>query len=537
MLKKISLLIAIALLVSSITCIFTASDSKVSAFTASNYKIIKVTDANRDAIFSTPISSTTDETYNPVDRKWNGIPHIEVTAGGRLYASWYTGGSCEPDDNNYMILAYSDDKGKTWVDPFIIVDTDKDEIRAFDPFLHINASGELVWYWWRGNNWSMVIPNPDESPHKITWNTPTITGPENIGAYIQEPVRLSDNSLAVCRQNGYMGKDLDFLVSTDDGKTWKKRGSVISKASQDSSEAQVVELADGTLWMFSRVPGGAEGGIQRWVSYDTGWSWSEPEYNLGAPFIGPGSRFAVRKLASGNIIFVSNNSTSARTNLTVWLSEDDGKTWPYSMLIDSRSSVSYPELDEDSDGNIYLIYDKGRQIEKEIRLSIFTEQDIKDGAITSKNGVSRAVVAKDNSYSDITWADTGVSGNIIELPVGTTKEQVLAMLKTTVSLVNEKGEEASVTGTWKVIGYQADQVGVYEFYFKYSIHDLPEKTNDNRDILRIKVKLVNNNSSNNPNENGCKSFMNVIYGGIAVIVIAVGVTVFLILRKRKTLTK
>ena len=502
------------------------------AFDVSNFKIIKVTDENRDTVYATPISSTTDETYNPDDRLWNGIPHIEVTAGGRLFASWYTGGPQEPDNNNYMILAYSDDNGKTWVDPFIIVDTDQDDIRAFDPFLHINNSGELVWYWWRGTNWQMVIPNPDADPDEITWNTPTVTGPANIGAYIQEPIRLSDGSLAVCRQNSYTGKDLDFLVSEDDGKTWKQRGSVISQAEQDSSEAQVVELSDGTLWMFARIPGGGGGGVQRWVSTDSGWSWSDPEYELGEPFIGPGSRFSVRKLQSGNMIFVTNNSTSARTALTVYLSEDDGKTWPYSLLIDGRSNVSYPELDQTEDGYIYLIYDKGRKVEKEIRLSIFNEQDIKEGAITSEKGVSRLVVAKDAKYNDIVYADTGVSGTTLELPLGTSKADVLAMFKTDVAIVNEAGVEALVTGTWNMLGYQPNVEGVYECYFKYSIHDLPENTSDNRDLLKIKVKLVKQTQGDQSQteQTGCGSNIDAAYLGTSAVVLAAAGTC---LRRRK----
>ena len=392
------------------------------AIGAEDFKIIKVTDENRQEVYATPIAADAEETYHPDDRRWNGIAHIEVTAGGRLFASWYTGGAQEPDNNNYMVLSYSDNGGKSWVDPFLIVDTKQDSVRAFDPFLHINNAGELVWYWWCGGNWQTTITNPDAAPEKITWTTPQKTGPENIGAYIQEPVRLSDGSLAVCRQNSYTGKDIDFLVSDDDGKTWRKRGSVISRVDQDSSEAKVLELSDGTLWLFARIPRGGNGGVQRFVSTDSGWTWSEPQSVLGKPFIGPVSRFAGGRLQSGNLLFVTNDSTSARTALTAWLSEDDGKTWPYSLLIDDRSDVAYPEFDQDAAGNIYLIYDKGRRVEKEIRLSVFNEQDIKDGVISSSKGASRLPIAKDKKYSDIVYADTGVAGSRLDLQHGTSKE-------------------------------------------------------------------------------------------------------------------
>lgn len=524
--KRLSVALALVMLAALVGVLF-PSANEASAFDASSFKIIKVTDENRAEVFATAISSSTTETYNPADRLWNGIPHIEVTAGGRLFAVWYTGGTNEPHDDNYMVLGYSDDGGKSWVDPFIIVDTYDDSIRAFDPFLHINSRGELVWYWWRGSNWQMTVPNPDAAPEDITWSTPVITGPDNLGACIQEPVRLSDGSLAICRQNGYMAKDIDFIVSSDEGRTWRKRGTAISKAEQDSSEARVLELSDGTLWLLGRVPGGAGGGVQRWVSTDSGWSWSEPEYELGAPFIGPGSRFAVEKLASGNIIIVSHNTTSSRTDLTVWMSEDGGKTWPYNMLIDDRTNVSYPELDQAADGTIYLIYDKGRAIEKEIRLSVFNEQDIREGCISSAKGVSRLVVAKDASYNDIVFADTGVSGGVLTVAVGTKKEKIFDMLNEQVAVVSESGEEKLLSGEWKVLGYKQDTCGVYEFYYKYNKSDLPQKTADNRGLLTVKVRLVDKSE-----QKGCGATVAIVAAVVAVC--AAGAAAALVLRKKRS---
>ena len=61
------------------------------------------------------------ETYSPADRQWQGLPSVART-GDRLWAVWYTGGNGEPRQFNYLVIAYSDDGGANWVDPFLIVD-------------------------------------------------------------------------------------------------------------------------------------------------------------------------------------------------------------------------------------------------------------------------------------------------------------------------------------------------------------------------------------------------------------------------------
>ena len=64
--------------------------------------------------------------------------------------------------------------------------------------------------------------------------------------------------------------------------------------------------------------------------------------------------------------------------MTAFLSEDDGRTWPYRALIDQRDNVSYPDADFYG-GKIYLVHDCGRTAEREILMSVFTEDDIMNG--------------------------------------------------------------------------------------------------------------------------------------------------------------
>ena len=79
-------------------------------------------------------------------------------------------------------------------------------------------------------------------------------------------------------------------------------------------------------------------------------------------------------------------SWKGRSHLTAMLSEDDGKTWPYTLLLDERNEVSYPDAAQADDGYIYVTYDWERVKQREILMAKFTEEDILCGNITSRRG-------------------------------------------------------------------------------------------------------------------------------------------------------
>lgn len=67
--------------------------------------------------------------------------------------------------------------------------------------------------------------------------------------------------------------------------------------------------------------------------------------------------------------------------MTIKLSEDDGETWPYSVVLegaDSPQTTSYPIVAVDGD-DIYTIYDYGRDVANEIRVTKVKESEIVAG--------------------------------------------------------------------------------------------------------------------------------------------------------------
>ena len=121
------------------------------------------------------------------------------------------------------------------------------------------------------------------------------------------------------------------------------------------------------------------------VSCDGGLTFSEARES---DIPNPNSRFYVSRTPSGRILLILNDDAKERKNLSAWLSEDDGATWPYKAVIDERTAVSYPDADL-ADGCIYLTYDRERTGAKEILFAAFTEEDIINGTIPAPRIVSK----------------------------------------------------------------------------------------------------------------------------------------------------
>ena len=57
----------------------------------------------------------TDKKYTDEHiREFQGCPTIAATKGGRLYLGWYAGGTREPHMDNFNLVIFSDDGGKSW---------------------------------------------------------------------------------------------------------------------------------------------------------------------------------------------------------------------------------------------------------------------------------------------------------------------------------------------------------------------------------------------------------------------------------------
>jgi predicted neuraminidase len=333
---------------------------------------------------------------------WQGIPGLERTAKGRVFSSWFTGGPKEPSPENIVLLCYSDDQAKTFTKPQVMA-VPKNGTRCFDPTLWIDPKGRLWYVFNRGNKdtavhdvHARICDDPDatppvfgaefrvgyEGPYAFRMNKPTVL---STGEWIM-PVTHATEPV----HDWFAGpKQLQGVgISTDEGKTWKLHGAL--KAPEWALECMITELKDGRLWLLTRTGGGF---LWESNSSDKGRTWTEAKVST-VP--NPGSRFFIRRLASGNLLLVNHHGFTGKTrsHLTAQISTDDGQTWNEGLLLDERKGVSYPDGVQDREGLIWITYDRDRQGEGEILLAKFREEDVlvgknASGAVSLKQTISK----------------------------------------------------------------------------------------------------------------------------------------------------
>lgn len=310
-------------------------------------------------------------------RKFQGIPSMAISNDGRLWATWYAGKTPGEDENNYVVVSTSGDGGEFWREK-IIIDPDGDgPVRAFDPELWMDPDGKL-WVFWaesighdgtKAGLWAKTNSNPDKENSK--WSDPIrITD----GIMMCKPTVLSTGEWILPASTWReTDKSARVVVSKDKGKTFTIRGACnVPKEVRNYDEHMIVERKDKSLWMLIRT----KYGIGESFSKDRGETWSEPKQSS---IKHPSARFFIRRLTSGNLLLVKHgpiNERIGRAYLTAYVSEDDGITWIGGLLLDERTSVSYPDGQQDADGLIHIIYDYSRTTAREILLAKFTEEDV-----------------------------------------------------------------------------------------------------------------------------------------------------------------
>ncbi|MBQ2967959.1 MAG: exo-alpha-sialidase [Clostridia bacterium] len=354
------------------------------------------------------------EKYSEGIRKFQGCPTIAVTKGGRLFAGWYSGGICEPHIENYNLIVYSDDKGKTWSEPIVIIPSNEEKMfQALDIQLWISPDGNLHVFWvqndvtkanekyctdeYKGKRgfttddghlcvggyyfddkvhacWNMVCENPDDN--EIKFSKPRCIGT----GFLRCKPLITRNKEWVLFNYDQTNENYGYSVSLDNGKTFERRYGA-KKIETPFDETMAYQKDDGEIRMFARS---TVGEIAESSTYDL-INWTKAKKT---GIISPNTRFYIQKLKSGRILLVNNDHSKIRTNMSIYLSEDDGKTFKYKYMLDDVGETSYPDVDVLYD-EIFLVYDRGRCKEKEILFTKFTENDI-----INNNPISVSIISK-----------------------------------------------------------------------------------------------------------------------------------------------
>jgi sialidase-1 len=152
------------------------------------------------------------------------------------------------------------------------------------------------------------------------------------------------------------------IYSDDHGQTWHTGGLM----QPGTGEACLVELSDGAVYGNSRNEGLRSRGYRAWDrSRDGGQTFTESGFDLGLPEPHCAASLARYSWQPNRILFcnpaVHSGTTShydhaARRNLTVRLSEDDGRTWPIGRTV-CEGPAGYSALAVTKDGTILCAYE------------------------------------------------------------------------------------------------------------------------------------------------------------------------------------
>ncbi|WP_395746053.1 sialidase family protein [Prosthecobacter sp.] len=354
-------------------------------------------------------------------RTWQGIPGIERAPNGRLWSIWYSGALSEGLPGNYCVVASSGDDGMTWSTPLLLIKGPTPQSSTFDPVPWLDPKGRLWLFYVQTTRdsdgktkaygtYAIRTDSPDETAPK--WSEPFLVF--SGGRMFGKPILgASGEWLAPIYVDGKPAeKETGVLSSTNEGASWEfSGGTCVPKDQRNFSEHTLARRKNGDLWMVIRTMAG----LGESTSTDGGRTWTDP-----IPFRdGPNTRAHVRRLASGAFLLVYHDLGESdkfqlgpkgrpmypRSQIAVWLSDDEGRTWPHKLLLDARE-CSYPDATQAADGRIYIAYDSwrygcrpglfrydpGAGPGKEIALAVIREEDIRAGKIVSPGSWLHQVV-------------------------------------------------------------------------------------------------------------------------------------------------
>jgi predicted neuraminidase len=246
--------------------------------------------------------------------------------------------------------------------------------------------------------WTAVIRRRLSTDGGYTWG-PVKTFMDKPGSFCRNPIAVLSNGdwlfptyySTEDRATADKNDHSTVQISEDAGHTWTE---YLIPNSGGRVQASVLELDPGRLIAFFR----SRPADNIYVSHsaDYGRTWSKPERTM---LPNNNSSIQAIKLASGAIVIVYNHAGSSgdpdqadsryvRYPLTVALSEDGGRTWPFMRHIDTGDNFageqnrscnrrcSYPSIIQTHDGLIHVAYSyRDRQCIKYVR---FTENWIRD---------------------------------------------------------------------------------------------------------------------------------------------------------------
>ena len=326
------------------------------------------------------------------------IPGLATTNTGTLIAVYDNRRNGEVDLQADVDIGMnrSTDGGKTWSPMKVIMDMGtygglpQDQNGIGDPTVLVDVKTNTIWVaavWAHGHpekrNWNASKPGmePEQTSQFVLVKSDddglTWSAPMNITKQIKNVewhLVLQGPGKGITMENGTLVFPAQFkdknqmphatiIYSKDRGQTWQ----IGTGAKENTTEAQVVELMDGSLMLNMRDNRGKSRSIA--ITKDLGNTWSEHSSTRSAlpePICQASlDKFIIKRnnVAGKSILLFSNpNTTKGRYNITLKASMDEGKTWPekYFTLLDAGTGSGYSCLTQIDNNHVGILYESSQ---------------------------------------------------------------------------------------------------------------------------------------------------------------------------------
>ncbi|MFF4752125.1 exo-alpha-sialidase [Streptomyces sp. NPDC001270] len=247
-------------------------------------------------------------------QSWGSATPVVDEQTGRVFLFYK--GSADADGVGSVFVRRSDDAGATWSAP-----EDLTSLFAANPY-----------------GWTRNSPTPG---HGIQLRTGRLLMP------------VTHRAATTAADANY---GVDMLYSDDHGVTWRRSAPVPVDTAYPINESRVYERNDGSVVVGGRWGSGGTRYRITATSSDGGKSWSAPVIDGAvAPFNSVDAGLLRYSHGSVDRLLFSRPDSSARENMTVSISYDEGASYRYSRVVDTGPSY-YSDLARLSDGTILLVY-------------------------------------------------------------------------------------------------------------------------------------------------------------------------------------
>jgi predicted neuraminidase len=275
-------------------------------------------------------------------------PSIAELPDGELFAVWHASWAIKS-----AIWASRRPVGaKKWTTPSIIQQTPGCGVK--NPVLYMGSDKKLWLFWADERRWIRFINDTIRIKRSgdfgRTWDQPRNVGKMSWFLPKNHPLALNNGDIVLPVYTD-LSTTSAVAVSKDGGLTWQGPMYMLFLF---GIQPAIIQRSDSSLFALMRTGMWPRLAWQA-ISEDFGRTWKKQKLSNVK---NPGFSLEMIKLKSGNVVLAFNDSRKERFSISLALSYDEGRTWPYVRIIEYKAGevYGYPSIMQDSHGLIHVLY-------------------------------------------------------------------------------------------------------------------------------------------------------------------------------------